>query len=458
MKAFFLCLLLIPHVLGAQVNQIFPETSEARRQTLDRIFTSPELQVSQGPRFLSQKELNPRVKFEVFYQRDRTTSDGRPVYYFSYIPEENFSFTYGHRGHSVIKMDAATGKLESLKVFFQETKLETSADLGQKTWGSFLLVTPHEPKTSLAVFIEGQRIAIDIPLPFTMKEILSTPVSRWKAATKDYMDWEMVFPPHTSSAKSLEQVVMEIRRLLVNIPEVDDGALDEKGNWVYINTLLPQTSPGGLNCSGFAKWVVDGLYKPITGSWLKITPLKIRGEGTRGTVYTRPYDDPENQTLLRDPFFGLDWTRNLAQSVAQALYPSRPVSDEGQDVRLNSFFTYTKNRGFKIEDLDPILYELAVKNPGHIYLGSVNGDFGTNPVLNQHRHVAVFFPWIDPWGIYRLAVFEVNQETSLVRLQSAYPHHWVHLVEVPASEGFEPHSLLAGRKSNLDPQARILQR
>lgn len=448
----------------SQVSMGFPDTSGARKQTFADLVRSPELQKSQGARFLSQGELKPRVKYEVFYQRDKASPEGRPVYYFSFVPEQDYKFQYGRKGHAVVKMDAATGKLESLKIFTQDVELTTAEDLGQRTRGSFLLVTPREPRTVLSVYLEGQRIFSEIPLPWSMGAVLDVPVTRWKEAARDYLDWEYVFPVHTRSAKEVESAVMEARRLLVNIPEVDDGAQDARGRWVTIQQELPQSGPGGFNCSGFAKWITDGLVRPLIGQGLEIAPLKERPSELRGHSYNRPYDDPDQPERLRDPYFGLDWTRNLAVSLARLQNPDREWGAESRDVRENIFFSYAKTRGFRIDDLDPILYGLAVKKPGRIYLGSVNGDFRPpgagpkDPVLNQHRHIAVFFPWIDPWGTYRLAVFEVNSETSLPRLQRAYPNHWVHLVELQITGDFQPFNLLQGRPSPRFPDnGRLLR-
>jgi hypothetical protein len=269
-------------------------------------------------------------------------------------------------------------------------------------------------------------------------------------------------------------------RLRQKLPELtfrDDGAIDARGVFVFIETLKAQEGRGGLNCSGFVKWVVDGILRPLTGRRLDIPALKLPF-GQRGSSYTAIWED------IRDPFFGLDWTRNLAAQAwtslrspgyavpeefevrdwpfTQLIYRSEsaaavPVPDSLMPgVRgsgtppvpaLRDYPGYLENSGFGVEGLQALLYTLAIDEPGYIYLASVNDEIGLPatadnprglPRLRQHFHVAVLVPYFDRYGGFQIAVFESAEETRFSRFRARYPGHNVNLVRIPVEGAFDP--------------------
>jgi len=68
----------------------------------------------------------------------------------------------------------------------------------------------------------------------------------------------------------------------------------------------------------------------------------------------------------------------------------------------------------------------------------VNTEFGAEPVLRQHVHVAVLFPYFDESGRFSITVLERNVETDIDSLAERYPGSYVHLVRVEADEAFQP--------------------
>ena len=66
--------------------------------------------------------------------------------------------------------------------------------------------------------------------------------------------------------------------------------------------------------------------------------------------------------------------------------------------------------------------------PNRWYLVSINGDFGENPTMIQHYHIAVFFPYFNKDGIFRLPVLERTRKTSFDYLLSRYENTYCHLV------------------------------
>jgi hypothetical protein len=244
-----------------------------------------------------------------------------------------------------------------------------------------------------------------------------------------------------------------MHRVREGLPELvfaDDGAIDERGEYVFIDTLEPQPAQAaGLNCSGFAKWLVDGLLRPLTGTRLPVGPLKAPFGGRKSSF-------SEELEALRDPFFGLDWTRNLAAAANTVLRSPAYGTLEEFEVRKSPFAEvimrgggagtvrlypgFLENAGFGIEGLQPLLYTLAVETPGRIYLASVNAELtpAGGPGMRQHFHVAVLIPYFNEYGNFHIAVFESAEESSFAAFRNRYPDHYVNLVTIPLEPNFEP--------------------
>jgi len=241
-------------------------------------------------------------------------------------------------------------------------------------------------------------------------------------------------------------LIARIRSALPPLKFVDDGAIDESGRYVFIKDLQPQANPMGLNCSGFTKWVVDGMLRPVTGNRLTIASLKY-------PVTPRTSSMAANFENL-DYLFGLDWTRNLALEAAKALRSPGFAVVENIEVRRETFASlidrskggasaksypgFLLNAGFTIEGLRPLLYTLAIDEPGYIYLASVNRDTRTTPPMRQHYHVAVLIPYFNEYGVFQTVVFESAAETNLSGFIGRHPNAMINLVRVPVEGIFEP--------------------
>jgi hypothetical protein len=252
------------------------------------------------------------------------------------------------------------------------------------------------------------------------------------------------FEPRPDNYRDIRDFTGRVRQRLPEIRFREDGAIDEDGRYVFINSLEAQDGAGGLNCSGFAKWMVDGILRPITGSRLAINPLKAPF-GVRGSSFTEPYEG------LRDPFFGLDWTRNLAARTSAVLRAREFDSLEEIEVRRADFSFlrrgngspvsypgFLPNAGFGFEGLHPLLYTLAIDEPGRIYLASVNSELNPAPRMRQHFHVAVLVPYFNEGGSFQVAVFESAEETSFAGFKTRYPGHCINLVRIPVEAAFDP--------------------
>jgi hypothetical protein len=295
-----------------------------------------------------------------------------------------------------------------------------------------------------------------LPLPVPLERLYTMPVGEvLNLAGKKFP--RKYFEPDPANYRDIRNFTAQVRARLPELTFVDDGAMDEQGNYVYINTLERQEEPGGLNCSGFSKWVVDGILRPRTGERLPIGPLK-GPFGQRGSSFTGPWES------VRDPFFGLDWIRHLAARAMTTLRSSAYGGLEELEVRrqpfsqvivreqnagaIRSYPGFLKDAGFGFEGLHPLLYTLAIDEPGRIYLAAVNTETGPpateenprgRPRMRQYFHIAVLVPFFNEYGTFQVVVFESAEETSFTNFKTRYsPGHAVNLVRVPVDSSFSP--------------------
>jgi hypothetical protein len=302
-----------------------------------------------------------------------------------------------------------------------------------------------------------------LPAAIPFDRLLTMPMET-VYASMDKKFQRRYFDPDPENYQDLRLFINRVRSRLPEISFRDDGAVDAQGRYVFIETLEAQDGGGGLNCSGFAKWVVDGILRPQSGARLDIEGLK-QPFGPRGSSFTSAWED------LRDPFFGLDWTRNLASQAWTALRSSdyggledfeirdlpfsqiilRGQSAASQDPSsgpaVRNYPGPLENAGFGIDGLRPLLYTLAVDDPGRIYLAAINTEMGPPstpdnprglPRMRQYFHIAVLAPYFDEYGGFQVAVFESAEETRFNRFLARYPGHQVNLVRIPVEGAFDP--------------------
>jgi len=262
------------------------------------------------------------------------------------------------------------------------------------------------------------------------------------------------FEPDPLNYKDTRTMIEQIRSRIGGLRFADDGAIDENGNYVFIANSRPQNpNSAGLNCSGFSKWLIDGLLRPVTGHRLAIEPLKAPF-GERGSSFTINWEE------RRDVFFGLDWIRNLAASANETLRSSSYRELIEFEVRANNFSSLVVNEnrtfvthsypgfmpeaGYEIHGLHPLLYTLAVDEPYSFYLAAISTEISTpsslrgTPRLRQYYHIAAIVPYFDEYSNFRIAVFESAAETSFTALRNRYPGHHINLVKIPVSPEFNP--------------------
>jgi len=150
--------------------------------------------------------------------------------------------------------------------------------------------------------------------------------------------------------------------------------------------------------------------------------------------------------------------RPLPRQDQQSLGQRRPDPgfcpvDRGSSEPANGIQTYEpypanfEIGGYRVDGLRPLLYVLAIREPGHFYVASFNRRMGQDVALRQYFHEALLFPYFESGGEFKVAVFESAEETSLDAVLRRYPSEFVHLVRIPALPDFDPPGLPAAHSA-----------
>jgi hypothetical protein len=389
-----------------------PENDETREK-LAELFYAPISALSTGQeRLLEQKSTGTRVKFETRRQNG--------YLYYLLQNEEYSSFSISGRGNYILKRELESGRFVQIKIFYRSDP------------GCFVRLFPRDHRTAMEVYLFGIEVARGVLLPVEFEELFTQPFAKVIDLSESTVRWERLLYRRIGPLDQLAFTQVEkIRRLLPALSDTDDGAMDADSRFVFIGNGEPQGEAGGLNCSGFAKWISDGFYYGLTGRYLAIEPLKEKHLDYRGNRWSLRFEDE------RDPYFGLDWSRNLATSLWNA-QGHAGYSPEDFDVRRVEYLAYREDVGFPVEILKLLMFLEAAANPGHFYIGSMNREYGSEPVLRQHFHLIVLFPYFTPSGSLRVAVFDRNREVTLEGTVERYSGAHIHLVRMPITDSFVP--------------------
>lgn len=399
---------------------VIPDTSAARRQLIDEVL-APVPTIPVESRRLLAIEGEPAVLYRTHEQNERR--------YHIFIPADREEMDLVAPGTWIVRRRIEDGEAEQVKVFLRADE------------GTFVRIRPVGRRSEIDLYVAGYPLYASVPLAIPFETVLTVPFSAIRESTRHAIDWGLLeVDTEEPGYARIAAIVDALRDALPSLPDAEDGAMDEEGNLVFIEDLRSQEGLPGFNCSGFAKWVIDGQYGPLTGEYLPIEPLKEKHLGLRGNAWSAPFED------TRDPYFGLDWTRNLARMMAAGYLgdDATTIDPESFDVRNVESARYVEDMGFRTEELPGVLYRLARSEPGWFYLGSVAREYGSDPMLRQHSHVVVFLPWFDSEGVFRIAVMERNVETGLASILRRYPHDLVHLVRVEAAQRFVPPVIESG--------------
>ena len=429
--------------LGAQETELtrfrallrhasFPENDETRRLFMETIM-APSFSMVETEFEINRQRSDGRL---VWYEVRRALGEWYVIFRNQRGESPREEYPLWGRGNWIIKKDLVTGRFVQAKVFLQDDR------------DSFVRIFPDEGGRSLLdVQLYGQQLGDDVIIPLSFEALMSAPFARVVELTEYLMAWEVIFPDASAIGyRYVENLVKELGNYAELIQEIDDAAVDEVGDNVFIESGEPifaglPTSDGGtlapgntgLNCTGFVKWVVDGIYSMWKGKpaslFLAIDDLRqptsrLNRNPWGESLSASNKDARKNlQALLRDPMFGLDWNRNLGR-IAEEARLGRALTLEQihalEDVEISGI-SYQRDLGVKLESLDATLYQLAATRPGAIYLAAVNSRFLPTSTeihpesisLHQYWHVSILAPWFDDGdggerGNFRVAVLDVG--------------------------------------------------
>jgi len=323
------------------------------------------------------------------------------------------------------------------------------------TYVQFRPLAGSADKCLMDAVVYDAYIVRSLPVAVSMERLFTMPLNEALNLAGDKFP-RKYFEPNLDDYRAQRSLIAKVRERLPEVDFADDGAIDQNGRYVYINTGLEQEGQPGLNCSGFAKWLIDGILRPVTGERMEIPPLKAP-YGKRGSSYTDLWEE------RRDPFFGLDWIRNLASRAGTTLYSSsfgslqeievrhepfsQIISRSGAGSIAQSYPGFLENAGYGSEGLHALLYTLAIDEPGKFYLAAVNDERGPptsaenprgSPRMRQYFHIAALVPYFTERGVFQVAVFESAAETSFNAFKTRYPGHYISLVRIPVETMFDP--------------------
>lgn len=353
-------------------------------------------------------------------------------FYIVFKNSEKKDFPLVGRGNYIVKKEIETGKFVQLKIF-----LQSEHDF-------FIRLYPYKSKTKLDFFFYGERIYHDIILPVEFEYLLTAPFSKIMTITSNTIDWSCFFiDSGYQEWNIIKNMITYAQSNHYKMGNVYDGAQNAMGEYVYIESGEPLVNEEGFNCSGYAKWIADGIYAGIVyGSdavnrtdkrYLSIASLKKKHTKLRsaGNSWVTSGD-----TL--DAWFGLDWCRNIAVSLYEARAGVKVDDPTSMDVTYLPYFYYTPDVGFSVDKIKPVLYLLATKNPGSIYFGTVSLLRRGSSNVRLYSHVAVFVPYFDKDGDFKVVVLETGEANSLDSLESRYPSSFIHFSQAKTTKIFAP--------------------
>lgn len=385
------------------------ENTESRIAMKEIIYAPANSAMAAPQRIFEGQSENGRVLFRTEKQGD--------AFYLLFLNEADYRFPVYGAGSYIVKRKQSDGSFVQVKIFYK-----TDPDC-------YIRIFPFAERSRMDVYLYGYPVYKNVNLPFAFKAVLTMPFRNLFDVTAKSVRWDLLFPERNDSFDIAERFSYALNRSLSSLRDGEDGALDASGDYVYIESGMPMEEPG-FNCSGFAKWVVDSLYYPLKKKYIDISLLKEKHLALRGNRWSNRHEED------RDPYFGLDWNRNLSIILDETRNGTAPEDPEAFDVRDLPFFGYIEDVGYQMADIKPVLYLATIKTPGSIFLGSVNSWYGSEPSLQQHFHVAVFVPYITEDGGFSLDVYERSAASSVDALKERYPHDFIHLVEVPLTNAF----------------------
>ena len=290
-----------------------PENDEARL-ALRRVITAPLGEVLESEaRQLTLRGGPLAVRFRVETQNGSV--------YLLFLNERASGFPVHGSGSAIIRRSRTDGSFQQMKIFYRDPASHRAPPRDPRLAmdsGSFVRITPEGGRSEagrsrMDVYLFDRRLYAAVVLPVPFESLLTAPFERIRRLSAGTVDWPLLLErgDAPSSARTLA-LLERLRPLLPSLRVEEDGALDADGRFVHIADPAAGVEPGGFNCSGFAKWVVDGFYGPLAGGYLPVAGVKARFGEHAGNRWNAAFE------RQREPYFGLDWSRSLAALLSEA--------------------------------------------------------------------------------------------------------------------------------------------
>ncbi|HOV13721.1 MAG TPA: hypothetical protein PK771_05515, partial [Spirochaetota bacterium] len=221
-----------------------------------------------------------------------------------------------------------------------------------------------------------------------------------------------------------ERFINEIIKKSLGFSYVEDGARNELGEFVHIgNNKLQNEKKYGFNCSGFVKDVVDNYikYKLNDFKWLPIAELTVKRTEERKVT---TYSFYENQL---DPYFGLDWTKNLIDKINSLC----GYTEENAEIyKSDKYSNIYENGEYDFSDLKEVLFRAQQSDSKYFYILVFNKFKVSPPSIPSFYHMAIAVPYFKNNHFY-IRVFESGEETSFLNLSKIHSNEKVAIFRVP---------------------------
>jgi hypothetical protein len=393
-----------------------PENHDVRQLYKEVIFSSLYKAKAEKPAVIYQRHDTCRIQFQVRYSDE--------FLYYLFLNERNETFPMIGRGNISIKRSLKDGAIVQMTLMIRDNS------------GCYIRIFPYGERSLMDVYLFGIRIYHSIVLPYAINSIIFESFSHIISLSNTIIAWDiLLYRGYDHESSDIIAMAETIRTMLPLLHDRDDGAMNERGEYVFIHDVKPQEGEKGFNCSGFVKWIVDGLYYPLTGTYLTIEYCKTKHLELRGNSWTRWYEDE------RDPYFGLDWSRNCASALYEAKTGSSVKNPEMFDIRSVPFLTYIEDVGYSVAELELLLFLVAQKYPNTLFIGSINREYGNEPSLHQHTHCAVLLPYFSSDGTFHTIIMERNKETDLETFLTNNRGNYIHCVKIMYPGDFSPSPL-----------------
>jgi hypothetical protein len=328
-------------------------------------------------------------------------------------------FQMDGRGSYIIKKNILDGSFEHIKVYLQS---------GSE---SYILLTPlGANETTLDVYLFDLPVYRNVRLPMSFMTVATVSLARIMATTNHTVDWSLIFASLQTFEPQWNYVQQINRQIRLRLPElvfVADGAQNSTGTFVYASTGESQSADRpGFGSAGFVKWIMDGFYQPLSQNRLmEINNLKESTSRRRLDVGAlRDEPNPNN------PFFYLDWNRNLAYLVNRSIFPRHRIHMNDSDVNNLPFLAYTPDIGYPLSSLEAAVYLESILHPGTLLLGSINTLSHIAPATRTHHHTLAILPYFDSFGNLQMTLYHNNQEITIEELQERYVGAFIHLQRI----------------------------